>query len=109
MEICLDEYMELHEVQKASIKKTVHKPLYVRGRSFYGKSYIYTMPNGNEVLVSYTTPVVVWDKESDMVIKLQKNDKYTCSSTTMRHINSFLYWHNKKGMSVGKWRKITMI
>lgn len=112
MELCFDDYSTLEKVKEQSV--SVEKlDAYGSQNSFYGKAKVYTMPNGSEVLVSYTTPVVVWDKESGFVVKLQENNRYTTSRTTMRHINAFLKRIGKQEhlweTGVKKWKKtITM-
>lgn len=110
MEIVVSDYQYIKDVEKDTECFQYLEPSpYVRNQSFYKKARVFKYKDGKEVLVSYDTPVVLWIPEMELMVKLQENDRYTCSSTTMRHIDSFLYWHNKKGMSVGEWRKITMI
>ena len=110
MELCVDEYMTLNKVTDTAINMQYLEPSWTQHqKSFYKKAKVYKMPNGSEVLVSYTTPVVLWNKVDGMIVKLQANDKRTCSSTTMRHINAFLESHGKPTKGVASWRKTTMI
>lgn len=58
-------------------------PIYDRRANFYGKARVYEL-NGDAVLMSYGTPVVMV-KDSE-IYRLW--DGY--SATTMRHVNEFL-------------------
>ena len=111
MEICIDDYTDFSSVAaKAKSFEKLSPAERQRQKSFYGKASIFMMPNGDEVLVSYITPVAMWFKDTGLITKLQKNDRYTTSQTTMRHINAFLDRHgDTKGVGAREWRKMTGI
>ena len=109
MEICVSDYTDLSDVKAKAIDTKGKNLEPLTQKSFYGKAKVYAMPNGDEVLVSYVTPVVLWVKELDTVIKLQENNRYTTSHTTMNHIRAFMYRHNKdQFLSVKEWRKVAV-
>lgn len=62
-------------------------------KSFYGKAKVITSPNGDEKLQSYSTIVAEYDRKTGKV-----RVKGWYSTTTMRHINSFLARHGKPTM-----------
>ena len=102
MEICVDEYKELEYVESHSKKVEYLEPF--AQKSFYKKARVFTMQNGSEVMVSYQTPIVLWDINSDNMIRLQANDRYTTSATTMNHVRAFMYRHGKQTVSKGEWK-----
>ena len=106
MELCVSDYQSIGNViMKATNPKGEELSTYGKQLSFYGKAKVFCMLNGDEVLVSYQTPVVLWVKENDTMVKLQKDDRYTNSPTTMRHINAFMTRHDCNGIGVKEWRK----
>ncbi len=84
MEICLDEYSRLVTIKNCPKKEL--KPIYEDRKSYYGKAKIYDVKD-SKVLVSYSTPIAVY-KDGEL-FKLQSNDSYTLSWTTMRHLREF--------------------
>lgn len=69
--------------------------------SFYKKCF--DMFDGRyHVCYSYGTPVLVWDTESDELIRTWCDS----SNTTMRHIRAWMYWLNIGTMSIGEYRKM---
>lgn len=102
MEIILDDYKKMHYLIDTS-KREVLKPEHSRQKSFYKKALVFD--DGKvKVLVSYMTPVVL--VIGNIFFKLQCDDCYTTSRTTMRHINEFLVQNGFERMGVAEWRKV---
>ena len=68
-------------------------------KSFYGKAKVIERDNGEIELQSYNTIVCKIDKDNNF-IRIWGGE----SSTTMRHINSFLLFFNINGGGVIWWR-----
>ena len=62
-------------------------------KSFYGKAYSETRPDGTEVLYSYNRPVMKKTPSGDLV---RLWDDW--SATTARHVSSFLGSHLPKAL-----------
>lgn len=71
-------------------------------KSFYKKSIVAEMHDGAKILISYETPVALI--QGNRLFKLQENNKYTLSQTTMKHINAFLYYNGFEKTSKTKWK-----
>lgn len=102
MELILDDYKHISYVFGIS-KREFLKPEHSRQKSFYKKALVFDDGKA-KVLVSYTTPVVV--VVGNVFFKLQCDNCYTTSQTTMRHINEFLVQNGFERMRVAEWRKI---
>ena len=102
MEIVIDNYTCLSKVAEMLPNMSYLEPY--DAKSFYKKARVYE-GKGIKVLVSYETPVVLMAK--GMVFKLQRDNRYTLSQTTMRHINAFLKRENVKGTCKREWRNVT--
>ena len=102
MEIILDNYEDICHLVDTS-KREFLKPEHSRQKSFYKKALVFDDGKA-KVLVSYTTPVVV--VIGNTFFKLQCDNRYTTSPTTMRHINEFLIQNGFKRMGVAEWRKV---
>lgn len=110
MEMCFDAYKSLSAVIIKS-KKQEYLDTYGSQKSFYKKAQVLTMENGDEVLVSYTTPIAYWVKETNAIIRLQDrdeySDRYNFSATTMNHVRAFMTRHNMDWISKAEWKKHT--
>ncbi len=102
MELILDNYKNICNLVTIS-KREFLKPEYSRQKSFYKKALVFDDGKA-KVLVSYATPVVV--VVGNVFFKLQRDDRYTTSQTTMRHINEFLVQNGFERMGVAEWRKV---
>lgn len=100
MELIIDNYIYLHEVEKMPSKYYLEP---YDAKSFYKKATVYEKGN-IKVLVSYRTPVVML--VNGIVIKLQENTRDTLSHTTMRHINAFLRRNEMKTTCKKEWRSV---
>lgn len=69
-----------------------------RAKSFYGKAKVKELDNGEKVLQSYNTDVCKITS-SGAVVKLWSG----YSSTTMRHVNSFLSFFGLTGGGKSWW------
>ena len=67
-------------------------PMYTRQKSFYGKAVVNVHPNGEKVLISYSTAVA-------RIVNGQPVVKGTYSQTTLRHIKEFLQQHGFKAIN----------
>lgn len=72
-----------------------------RRKSFYGKAHVIENESGKIFLQSYNTIVCYINKDGEFV---KTWDWY--SSTTMRHINSFLRFFNLPGGGKSWWDKL---
>ena len=102
MELILDNYKDMYNLVSIS-KREFLKPEHSRQKSFYKKALVFDDGKA-KVLVSYTTPVVV--VVGNVFFKLQCDNRYTTSQTTMRHINEFLVQNGFERMGVAEWRKV---
>ena len=102
MELILDNYTNLRHLVGIS-KREFLKPEHTPQKSFYKKALVFDDGKA-KVLVSYETPVVV--VVGNVFFKLQCDDRYTTSPTTMRHIREFLIQNGFERMSVAEWRKV---
>ena len=69
-------------------------------KSFYGKARVTIDDNGDKTLYSYSTPVVKIRSG-----KVTLGDYATCSSTTLKHVKSFLAEQGFAVYSKGDLRK----
>lgn len=69
-------------------------------KSFYGKAHVHVDEKGNELLTSYGSIVAEYDRATNKV-----RVKGWYSTTTMRHINSFLARHGKPTMGKAELEK----
>ena len=102
MELILDNYKDIDYLLGIS-KREFLKPEHSRQKSFYKKASVFDDGKA-KVLISYTTPVVV--VVGNVFFKLQRDNRYTTSQTTMRHINKFLVQNGFERMRVAEWRKV---
>ena len=66
------------------------EPQYDSRKSFYGKAQVEVDKDGNQVLYSYSTPVVKIKKGGKEPADVELLDKWNCSPTTLRHVKDFL-------------------
>lgn len=102
MELILENYKDMYHLVSVS-KREFLKPEHSKQKSFYKKAVVFDDGKA-KVLVSYSTPVVV--VVGNVFFKLQRDDSYTTSQTTMRHINEFLVQNGFERMRVAEWRKV---
>jgi len=69
------------------MKSYLLEPKHDSAKSFYRKARVEFLPDGDEILISYETPVALWVK-FDNTLVLQHTDKF--SATTLRHVKEFL-------------------
>jgi len=69
------------------IKSYELEPKHDSAKSFYRKARVEFLPDGDEILISYETPVALWVKFDNTMV-LQHVAQY--SATTLRHVKEFL-------------------